>query len=111
MAKPRVRTIRGKNPVGWSRCRGAGSSPEDAGDSITKLPKAEHEAPEWQAGMEALMLVATHGCPTTFARNGVMRALNRHVERVFNSGPARPHVRGSGCSRAIDESFACGFQN
>jgi hypothetical protein len=22
---------------------------EDAGDYITKLPKAEHEAPEWQA--------------------------------------------------------------
>jgi hypothetical protein len=27
---------------------------EDAGNYITKLPKAEHEAPEWQAAMEAL---------------------------------------------------------
>ena len=26
---------------------------EDAGNYITKLPKAEHEAPEWQAAMEA----------------------------------------------------------
>jgi hypothetical protein len=26
---------------------------EDAGNYITKLPKAEHEAQEWQAGMEA----------------------------------------------------------
>jgi hypothetical protein len=57
---------------------------EDAGNYITKLPKAEHEAPEWQAAMEALILVATSGGPTMFARIGVMRALNRHVVRVFN---------------------------
>ena len=55
----------------------------DAGDYITKLPKVEHEAPEWQAAMEALILVATSGGPTTIARIGVMRALNRHVERVL----------------------------
>jgi hypothetical protein len=30
------------------------------------------------------LLVATLGGPTMFARIGVMRALNRHVERVFN---------------------------
>jgi hypothetical protein len=57
---------------------------KDAGTYITKLPKAEHEAAEWQPAMEALILVATHGGPTMFARIGVMRALNRHVERVFN---------------------------
>ena len=39
-------------------------------------------AAEWQAAMEALILVATSGGPTMFARIGVMRALNRHVERV-----------------------------
>ena len=48
----------------------------DAGDYITKLPKAEHTAPEWQAAMEALILVATLGGPTMFARIGIMRALN-----------------------------------
>jgi hypothetical protein len=26
---------------------------EDAGRYITKLPRAEHEAPEWQAAIEA----------------------------------------------------------
>ena len=52
---------------------------------ITKLPRAEHDAPEWQAAMEALLLVAELGGPTMFARIGVMRALNRHVERVFNA--------------------------
>jgi len=31
---------------------------EDAGNYITKLPKAEHSAPEWQDAMEALILVA-----------------------------------------------------
>jgi hypothetical protein len=58
---------------------------EDAGKYITRLPRAEHEAKEWQAAMEALILVATSGGPTTFARIGVMKALNRHVERMFNS--------------------------
>jgi hypothetical protein len=32
-------------------------------------------AAEWQAAMEALILVATSGGPTMFARIGVMRAL------------------------------------
>jgi hypothetical protein len=57
---------------------------QDAGNYITKLPKAEHEAPEWQAAMEALILVATSGGPTMLARIGVMRALNRNVVREFN---------------------------
>ena len=55
-----------------------------AGTYITKLPKAQHETAEWQAAMEALILVATSGGPTMFARIGIMRALNRNVERVFN---------------------------
>ena len=56
----------------------------DAASYITKLSKAEHSAPEWQAAMEALILVAEKGGPTMLARIGVTRALNRHVERVFN---------------------------
>jgi hypothetical protein len=64
---------------------------EDAGKYITKLPKAEHEAKEWQAAMQALILVATHGGPTMLARIGVMQALNRHVERVFNPSRKDPH--------------------
>ena len=57
---------------------------EDAGKYITKLPKAEHEAPEWQTAMEVLMLVARLNGPTMMARIGVMKALNRHVVRKFN---------------------------
>jgi hypothetical protein len=64
---------------------------EDAGSYITKLPKAEHEAAEWLAAMEALILVATKGRPTMLARIGIMRALNRHVERVFEPSGKKHH--------------------
>ena len=63
----------------------------DAALYITKLLKAEHEAAEWQAAMEALLLVAELGGPTMFARIGVMRTLNRHVERVFNPDRKEHH--------------------
>jgi hypothetical protein len=63
----------------------------DAATYIIELPKAQHEAAEWQAAMEALILVATSGGPTMFARIGVMRALNRHVEREFNPDRKDPH--------------------
>jgi hypothetical protein len=55
----------------------------DVAQYITKLSKAEHDADDWQAAMEALLLVAEHDGPELFARIGIMRALNRHVERVF----------------------------
>jgi hypothetical protein len=64
---------------------------EDAGNYVTKLPKVEHQAPEWQAAMEALILVATSGRPTMLARIGIMRPLNRHVERVFNPDRKEHH--------------------
>ena len=64
----------------------------DAAIFITKLPKAEHDAEEWQAAMQALMLVAEHDGPTMFARIGMMRALNHHIERVFNPSPKRPSL-------------------
>jgi hypothetical protein len=33
----------------------------DAALFITKLPKAEHNAPEWQTAAEVLMLIGEHG--------------------------------------------------
>jgi hypothetical protein len=63
----------------------------DAPLYITKLPKAEHDAQDWQAAMEALLLIAENGGPTMLARIGVMRALNRHVERVFNPDRKETH--------------------
>jgi hypothetical protein len=41
--------------------------------------------------MEALILVATLGGATMFARIGMMRALNRHVERVFDPSRKDTH--------------------
>ena len=63
----------------------------DAAQYITKLPKAEHDADEWQAAMEALLLVAELDGPLTFARIGVMKALYRHVERMFDSSRKETH--------------------
>jgi hypothetical protein len=38
-----------------------------------------------------VMLVVPHNGPTMMARIGVMRALNRHVERVFNPDAKTTH--------------------
>jgi hypothetical protein len=63
----------------------------DAAIFITKLPKPEYDAEEWQAAMQALLLVAENDGPAMFARIGVMRALNRHVERVFDPSRKERH--------------------
>jgi hypothetical protein len=63
----------------------------DAALYITQLPKAEHDAEEWQAAMEALLLVVEHGGPTMVARIGIMRALNLNVVREFNSSRKDMH--------------------
>jgi hypothetical protein len=56
----------------------------DAAQYITKLAKAEHNAEEWQAAMQALLLIAEYDGPPMFARIGIMRALTRHIERMFD---------------------------
>jgi hypothetical protein len=63
----------------------------DAGTYITRVPKAVHTAPEWQAAMEALILVVELAGPTMFARIGLMQALNRHVVRAFNTDRKETH--------------------
>jgi hypothetical protein len=56
-----------------------------------ELSKADQDLEEWHAAVEALLLVATLGGPTMFARIGIMRALNRHVERTFDSSRKDHH--------------------
>jgi hypothetical protein len=63
----------------------------DAAEYIQKLPKAEQLLDEWQAAVEALLLVVELNGPTMMARIGVMKALNRHVERVFSSDRKDTH--------------------
>lgn len=63
----------------------------EAGEHIAALPKKEHATPEWQAAMQALILVAEGGGPTVFARIGILRALNRHYVPEFNPKGKEPH--------------------
>jgi hypothetical protein len=63
---------------------------KDEADYVTKLPKKESELPEWQTAIEALML-CSRGGDAMLARIGVMKALNRHVERVFNPDRKETH--------------------
>ena len=55
MAESNLCELRGKKLTCTRRQQG-----KDAGNYITKLPKAEHGVQEWQAAMEALILVAIH---------------------------------------------------
>jgi hypothetical protein len=74
----------------------------NAAQYIMKLPRAEHDAEEWQAAMQALILVAEHDGPTMFARIGVMRALNRRVERVLTA-TGKTSIGDAGSWRGIDD--------
>ena len=64
---------------------------KDAANYITRLPKVEHDAKKWQTAIEALIMVAEGRGPLMHARIGMLRALNRHVERVFNPDRKEPH--------------------
>jgi hypothetical protein len=55
-----------------------------------KLPKAEQNLEAWQTAVEALIMAAEDRGPLTHARIGVLRALNRNVERVFNPSRKDP---------------------
>ena len=59
---------------------------QDAARYISNLPNAVPDLPEWQAAMEALLLVAERGGPVMFARIGIMRAHNaRRADHVVTS--------------------------
>jgi hypothetical protein len=64
---------------------------QDAADYILKLPKAEQSLKEWQAATGALIMAVEGRGPLMHARIGVMRALNRHVERVFDPSRKDTH--------------------
>ena len=62
----------------------------DAAEYITALPKAEHDAADWQVAMETLLLVAERSGPELLARIAVMKALNRHGEKVSPAPQRKP---------------------
>jgi hypothetical protein len=57
---------------------------QDAATYIMNLPKAEQNLPEWQTAIRCLLGAAEGRDFLMHARIGMLRALNRHVERVFN---------------------------
>jgi hypothetical protein len=54
----------------------------DAAEYISALPKAEHDAADWQVAMETLLLVAERDGPEMLARIAVMKALNRQSKPI-----------------------------
>jgi hypothetical protein len=64
---------------------------KDAAEYVQKLPRAEQLLDEWQAAVEAPLLVVELNGPTMMARIGMMRALNRHVVREFNPSRKDTH--------------------
>jgi len=61
---------------------------------ITEVPKADHDAEEWQAAMQVLLLVAEHDGPAMFARIGVIQPINRHVARAIDPPGKDKHWDG-----------------
>ena len=64
---------------------------QDAADYILKLPKAEQALDEWQTAVACLIGAAEGRDFLMHARIGVLRALNRNVERVFDSSRKEAH--------------------
>ena len=51
----------------------------DAAEYIAALPKAEHDAADWQLAMETLLSVAERGALEMLARIAVTKALYRRI--------------------------------
>jgi hypothetical protein len=63
----------------------------DAGSYIMTQQGETRQLDEWQAAIEALLMAAEDRGPLMHARIGIMRALNRHVERMFNPSRKDTH--------------------
>jgi hypothetical protein len=63
----------------------------DAALYITKLPKAEQQAPGWQTAAEVLMMIGERGCDPLMARIAMMNALHRYEPK----GPPAPRRKAA----------------
>ncbi|MDB5611144.1 MAG: hypothetical protein JWP25_8044 [Bradyrhizobium sp.] len=63
----------------------------EAANYIKKLPKAEHDSPDWQLAIQTLIEAAEGRGPVLLARIGILKAVNRHVERAFD--PSRKDTK------------------
>ena len=64
---------------------------KDAANYIMKLPKAEQNLEEWQTAIACLIGAADVRDFIMHAHIGMLRALNRDVEREFNPSRKDPH--------------------
>jgi len=71
------------------------STLRDAASYLMALPGKTRQSDEWQAAIEALLMAAENRGPLMHARIGMLRALNRNVERVFN-----PSRKDTHCGKA-----------
>jgi len=55
------------------------------------LPGKTRQSGEWQAAIEALLMAAENRGPLMHARISMLRALNRNVEREFDSSRKETH--------------------
>ena len=67
------------------------STLRDAASYLLALPGKTRQSDEWQAAIEALLMAAENRGPLMHARIGMLRALNRNVERTFNSSGRDTH--------------------
>jgi hypothetical protein len=58
---------------------------------IRKLPKSEQDTPEWRLAAQILIDAAENRGPILFAKMGILRAVNRNVERVFDTSCKDTH--------------------
>jgi hypothetical protein len=79
-----VDAVRGFDSIAPPRGR-ALETLQDAADYVMKLPKAEQNLDEWQTAVACLIGAGEGRDFLMHARVGVLRALNRNVERVFDS--------------------------
>jgi hypothetical protein len=52
----------------------------DAANYIKTLPKPEHDTPEWRLAVQMLIDAAEDREPMLFAKMGILRAVERHLE-------------------------------
>jgi hypothetical protein len=64
---------------------------QDAADHILKLPKAEQNTAEWQTAVACLIGAAEGRDFLMHARIGVLRALNRNAETVYDTDRKDTH--------------------
>jgi hypothetical protein len=63
----------------------------DAANYIKKLPKSEHDTPEWRLAIQLLIDAAEDRGPMLFAKMGIFRAINRNVEGRLTLNEMDPH--------------------